>query len=89
MFLWRKQGQSRKERHLFLYNSCNFYRPQTKLRKRNVFKACVKNFVNRGGVHIPLGRHPLADTSPETATAADGTHPTGMHSYLWKHVQTK
>ena len=25
----------------------------------------------------PLGRHPLP---PETATAADGTHPTGMHS---------
>ena len=30
------------------------------------------------GVH-PLGRHPL----PETATAADGTHPTGMHSLMF------
>ena len=40
--------------------------------------------------HPSLGRHPpplLADTSPlgghppqQTATAADGTHPTGMHS---------
>ena len=28
------------------------------------------------GIHTPLGRHPL----PPTATAADGTHPTGMHS---------
>ena len=27
----------------------------------------------------PLGRYPLP---PETATAADGTHPTGMHSCL-------
>ena len=30
-----------------------------------------------GGVH-PLGIHPL----PETPTAADGRHPTGMHSCL-------
>ena len=34
----------------------------------------------------PLGRHPRADTppgrapAPKTATAADGAHPTGMHS---------
>ena len=27
----------------------------------------------------PPGRHPQADT-PDTATAAEGTHPTGMHS---------
>ena len=31
------------------------------------------------------GRHPRADIPPsppqETATAADGTHPTGMHSF--------
>ena len=33
-----------------------------------------------GGVH-PLGRHsPWADTPFKTATAADGTHPTGMLS---------
>ena len=30
------------------------------------------------GQTSPLGRHP----PPETATAADGTHPTGMHFYL-------
>ena len=28
----------------------------------------------------PLGRHPLP--GPEMATAVDGTHPTGMHSYM-------
>ena len=40
-----------------------------------------------GGAHTLLGRHPpgqthtLGDTPPpETATAAKGTHPTGMHS---------
>ena len=27
----------------------------------------------------PLGRHPQADTHTPAATAADGTHPTGMH----------
>ena len=42
------------------------------------------------GIHSPLGRHPLADTPGQTptrqnpptptATAADGTHSTGMHS---------
>ena len=33
--------------------------------------------VHRGEVYTPLpGRHPL----PEMATAAEGTHPTGMHS---------
>ena len=41
-----------------------------------------------GGVaDSPIGRHPLygqtppwADTPPQMVTAADGTHPTGMHS---------
>ena len=38
------------------------------------------------GVHGPGGlvsQHALRQTPPgETATAADGTHPTGMHSRL-------
>ena len=47
----------------------------------------------------PLGRHPQADTPPTdtplgrhapppvTATAADGTHPTGMHScYIYEDL---
>ena len=32
----------------------------------------------RAGTH--LGRHPQADTPQQTATAPDGTHPTGVHS---------
>ena len=57
-------------------------------------RACVKNSVHRGWVSIPpwqtpqedtpIGQTlPWADTPPppnQTATAADGTHPTGMHS---------
>ena len=32
------------------------------------------------------GRHPLEQIpQPQTATAADGTHPTGMHSCLIGH----
>ena len=31
--------------------------------------------------YLPPGRHPLG-TPPETATAADGTHPSRMHSCL-------
>ena len=31
------------------------------------------------GIHTPLGRHP----PEQTATAADGTHPTGMYSCLF------
>ena len=65
--------------------------------KGNVFTSVCQKFYPRGrgggavsasesgGVHPP-GRHPLswADTllPPETATASDGTHPTGMHSCL-------
>ena len=58
-----------------------------------------------GGVHpprqtstsyadTPLGRHTLPradypDTHPEAATAADGTHPTGMHSYCFVILSVK
>ena len=48
------------------------------------------------GRHTPPGRHPQSDTAPwadtpprqtrQTATAADGTHPTGMHSCLDSHL---
>ena len=59
-----------------------------KLRKGNVFTPVCPSFCSRGGrcALPPLGRHPLdkhppwADTPRQTATAADGTHPTGMHS---------
>ena len=65
----------------------SFYRPQTKLRKGNVFTpvchsvhrgrawqgACMVRVCMAGGMH---GGH----VAGEMATAADGTHPTGMHS---------
>ena len=36
------------------------------------------------GVHTPLLRQPLLSRHPpETATVADGRHPTGMHSCLF------
>ena len=48
-------------------------------------QACVKDSVHRGvypsmhwGRHPDPGRHPPSPTD----TAADGTHPTGMHSCL-------
>ena len=38
-------------------------------------------------VSHPPGRHPREDTTPQqTATAADSTHPTGMHSFV--HYET-
>ena len=36
----------------------------------------------------PLGRHPRTDIPPEMATAADGTHPTGMHSCQSMYLHT-
>ena len=55
--------------------------------ERLCFHRCLS--VHRGEVYTPLGRPPhgrppLAMQTPprQTATAADGTHPTGMHSCL-------
>ena len=54
---------------------------------RNVVAAPVRDSVQRGGgsARHPLGRHtpwqtPASADPPQTATAADGMHPTGMHS---------
>ena len=65
------------------------------VRKRSCGKvmlsqACVKNSVHRGRVCQTPPRadtHPPGQTTPptpqkHTATAADGTHPTGIHSCL-------
>ena len=57
----------------------NIYRLQTKLREGNIFTG-VCDSVQGGGGLVPGGawwRPP-----PRTATAAGGTHPTGMHSCL-------
>ena len=91
----------------------DFYRPQTKLRKGNVFTSMCQKFCWGGG-HVWQGAcvaggmcgrenvHGRGDmcgrgacmagggmcvwgggvcVAGETATAAEGTHPTGMHSY--------
>ena len=52
----------------------HIYRPQTKLRKGNVFIP-VSHSVNRAGVYTPW-----ADTPHSLPSPVDGTHPTGMHS---------
>ena len=69
------------------------YRLQTKLRKGNVFTSVCQEFCSQGGGvhHAPWADTPPGQTHPEqtpprtdtprqTATAVDGTHPTGMHS---------
>ena len=45
-------------------------------------QTCVKNSVHRGReVYTPVGRHTPGRHPPwQTATAAGGTHPIGMHS---------
>ena len=77
--------------------SFNIYRPQTKLRKGNVFTSVFQEFCLRGGgcisactgqTPLPLGRHSPGQTppwaDPPTATAADGMHPTRMHSCFYE-----
>ena len=77
----------------FTYCFHNCYRPQTKLQKGNVFTSVCQEFCPRGGgcTHTPWAdTHPAGqtphpppwpDTTPQqTATGADGTLPTGMHS---------
>ena len=73
--------------HLIWKSSC-FYRQQTKLWKGNVFTPVCQSFCSQGGgclpqcllgyTPFPLGRHPPPPL--QTATAADGAHPTGMHT---------
>ena len=70
--------------------SNRFYCPQRSCGKVMLLHLTVILFTEEGGVwqtpspgqtsslgrRPPLGKHP----PPETATAADGTHPTGTHS---------
>ena len=75
----------------------HFYRPQTKLREGNVFTVVclftgVYPFMHLDGVCIPVctwtwgcghgGVH-----TPATATAAGGTHPTGMHTFFGTFIK--
>ena len=59
-------------------------------------QVCVKNILSKGevvsaplhaGIHTPRTDTPSGQTTPtpDTATAADGTHPTGMHSCYEKN----
>ena len=64
-----------------------YYRPQRSCGKVMFSQASVILFTGRGFVsqhalgQTPPDRHSLVDTPrPPTVTAADGTHPTGMHS---------
>ena len=68
----------------------HYYRPQTKLREGNVLQVSVIFFT--GGVPGPRGVHgprgvPGGDP-PRTATAAGGTHPTGIHSCVFTAFPT-
>ena len=59
---------------------------QTKLRKGNVFTPVCQSFCSAGGggclPQCMLGYTNTPGQTPpqQTATAADGTYPTGMHS---------
>ena len=76
------QGHTKKEGYSKCVTSCKvkykvyFYRSQTKLRKGNVFRSVCQEFCPQGGGACVAGVCMAGDT----ATAADGTHPTGMHS---------
>ena len=61
--------------------NCNYYRPQTKLQKGNVFTSVCQEFCPQGG---PPGKQTPPSPPPpqQTAAVADDTHPTGMHSCL-------
>ena len=56
---------------------CHYYRPQTKLRKGNVFTSVCQEFCPQGGVYASMhwGRHPRAGTHHPRA----GTPPWQVH----------
>ena len=61
----------------------NIYRTQRSCGKVMFLHLFVSHSVHKGGV----SQHALGQTSPPplpTATAADGTHPTGVHSVYQK-----
>ena len=84
----RHQLQRKQENFKFV-----FYRPKHSCGKVMFLPLLVILFI--GGVwqtHLPPGRHPPRQTHPshgghfqDTATAEDGTHPTGMHFwFFWR-----
>ena len=70
----------------FLPLSSETYLPSAaKLRQGNVFRSVCQEFCPHWGEGGCLPQCMLGYTHPplQTATAADGTHPTGMHSCFW------
>ena len=53
-----------------------FYRPQTKLRKRNILTRVCQEFCPQGGGMHPLGRYPPTGRHPPGQTPL-GKHPLG------------
>ena len=70
---------------------CSYYRPQTKLRKGNVFTPVCQSFCSQGvcipactghtlpGQTLPLGRHPPGRHPPRQTHSWADTHPPGRH----------
>ena len=94
---WRLRPTRSYTQHtdIVLFRFCFYYRPQTKLRKGNVFTPVCDSVHGGRGVRLkttpgqtPPGQTPARQTTPyadpssKTAIAVDGTHPTGMHSCL-------
>ena len=59
-----------------------FFRPQTKLRKDNVFTPVCQSFCSRGEVDTTPGRHPLSRHPPPPR---DG-HFSGRYAFYWNAV---
>ena len=70
-----------------------YYRPQTKLRKGNVFTPFCQSFCSQGGVPAsvyagihPPGRHPPADTPPPADGYCCGRYASYWNAFLFKYT---
>ena len=67
-------------------SSVRFLPSATVVVEKSCFHKRVSRILSRGEVYTPfqtppfLGKPPWADTPYQTTTAADGMHPTGIHS---------
>ena len=67
---------------LYLFYVASCYRPQTKLRKGNVFTP-VSDCVHRG-VYTPPGRHPPPGKPPGRHPSPRDSHCSGRYASYWK-----
>ena len=80
-----KDGKTAAHKMCMVCSIMRFLPSASKLRQGNIFRSVCQEFCPHGGGclpqcmlgYTPLGRHPPPQ---QTATAADGKHPTGMHS---------